>query len=65
MHFDTTVHVADRKPVPTHLPLAWTRSSTEDIESFMTQLETLAKSILSQPDEEIKASLNSTTPQLG
>lgn len=40
----------DRRPVPTHLPLAWTHSSAEEIQSFMTQLETLAKAIQSQPD---------------
>uniref|UniRef100_A0A3Q3XLU5 Uncharacterized protein n=1 Tax=Mola mola TaxID=94237 RepID=A0A3Q3XLU5_MOLML len=31
-----------RRPVPAHLPLAWTHSSAEDIQSFRTQLETLA-----------------------
>lgn len=41
----------DRKPVPVHLPLAWTRSSPEDIQSFMAQLEALANAIQSrQPD---------------
>ncbi|XP_076000753.1 dehydrogenase/reductase SDR family member 12 [Genypterus blacodes] len=33
----------DREPVPAHLPLAWTHSSTEEIQNFMTKLETLAK----------------------
>ncbi|XP_030608001.1 dehydrogenase/reductase SDR family member 12-like [Archocentrus centrarchus] len=40
----------DRKPVPTHLPLAWTHSSAEECRSFMTQLENLAKAVQSQPD---------------
>ncbi|KAI4809745.1 hypothetical protein KUCAC02_018610 [Chaenocephalus aceratus] len=40
----------DRAPVPAHLPLAWTHSSTEEIQSFMTQLETLARALL--PDVE-------------
>lgn len=41
----------DRKPIPVHLPLAWTRSSSEDIQSFMAQLEALANAIQSkQPD---------------
>lgn len=43
--------LADRKPIPVHLPLAWTRSSSEDIQSFMAQLEALANAIQSkQPD---------------
>ncbi|KAL0966491.1 hypothetical protein UPYG_G00295900 [Umbra pygmaea] len=33
----------DRQAVPAHLPLAWTHSTTEEIRSFMTQLETLAQ----------------------
>lgn len=40
----------DRKPVPTHLPLAWTHSSAEECRSFMTQLENLAKAVQSQSD---------------
>lgn len=41
----------DRKPVPVHLPLAWTRSSFEDVQSFMAQLEALANAIQAkQPD---------------
>ncbi|CAL1579745.1 unnamed protein product [Knipowitschia caucasica] len=41
----------DRKPVPVHLPLACTRSSSEDIESFMAHLEALAITIQSKkPD---------------
>ncbi|XP_034410546.1 dehydrogenase/reductase SDR family member 12-like isoform X1 [Cyclopterus lumpus] len=34
----------DRTLVPAHLPLAWTHSSAEEIQDFMTQLETLARS---------------------
>ncbi|XP_023700001.1 DHRS-12_like_SDR_c-like domain-containing protein isoform X1 [Paramormyrops kingsleyae] len=34
----------DRKVIPTHLPLAWTHSSLEQKERFMTLLEELAKS---------------------
>ncbi|XP_036410453.1 dehydrogenase/reductase SDR family member 12-like [Megalops cyprinoides] len=33
----------DRKAVPAHLPLAWTHSSPEEEQNFMTQLEELAK----------------------
>lgn len=44
---------ADRTPVPAHLPLAWTHSSAEEIQHFMTQLETLARAIQSQPDVEL------------
>ncbi|XP_074507292.1 dehydrogenase/reductase SDR family member 12 [Sebastes fasciatus] len=43
----------DRTPVPAHLPLAWTHSSAEEIQHFMTQLETLARAIQSQPDVEL------------
>ncbi|KAK2822347.1 hypothetical protein Q5P01_022412 [Channa striata] len=53
----------DRKPVPTHLPLAWTHSSAEEIQHFMTQLETLARAIQSRPDTELKAPLACSTPQ--
>ncbi|XP_028987558.1 dehydrogenase/reductase SDR family member 12-like [Betta splendens] len=49
----------DRKPVPTHLPLAWTRSSAEEIQRFVTKLETLARAVQPRPDEAMKAS----TPQ--
>lgn len=41
--------IADRQSVSTHLPLAWTHSSREDIEVFMNQLDALAKAIQSQP----------------
>uniref|UniRef100_A0A3B4AM74 Uncharacterized protein n=1 Tax=Periophthalmus magnuspinnatus TaxID=409849 RepID=A0A3B4AM74_9GOBI len=36
-----------RKPIPVHLPLTWTRSSSEDIQCFMGQLEALANAIQS------------------
>ncbi|XP_041848632.1 dehydrogenase/reductase SDR family member 12-like [Melanotaenia boesemani] len=44
----------DRKPIPDHLPLAWTHSSAEEIQSFMTQLDTLAQAVQSQPDLNLK-----------
>ncbi|GAA6234774.1 dehydrogenase/reductase SDR family member 12-like isoform X1 [Lates japonicus] len=53
----------DRKPVPAHLPLAWTHSSTQEIQSFMTQLETLARIVQSQPDPELNSPLSPSTPQ--
>ncbi|XP_006786618.1 dehydrogenase/reductase SDR family member 12 isoform X2 [Neolamprologus brichardi] len=40
----------DRKPVPTHLPLAWTHSSAEEIQRFMTQMENLSKAVQLQAD---------------
>uniref|UniRef100_A0A671Y074 Dehydrogenase/reductase SDR family member 12-like n=1 Tax=Sparus aurata TaxID=8175 RepID=A0A671Y074_SPAAU len=44
----------DRRPVAAHLPLAWTRSSAEEVQSFMSQLETLAFSVVQpQPDGEL------------
>lgn len=55
----------DRKPVPVHLPLALTHSSSEDIQSFMTQLEALANAIQSkQPDitEQAISSADLTCP---
>ncbi|XP_059200897.1 dehydrogenase/reductase SDR family member 12-like [Centropristis striata] len=45
----------DRVPVPAHLPLAWTHNSAAEIQSFMTQLETLTRSIQSQPDVELNS----------
>lgn len=39
--------IADRQPVSTHLPLAWTHSSEEDVEIFTNQLDALAKVIQS------------------
>nr|XP_020451572.1 dehydrogenase/reductase SDR family member 12-like isoform X2 [Monopterus albus] len=53
----------DRKPVPAHLPLAWTHSSTAEIQRFMTQLEILARAVQSQPDAEFKDPLGPSTPQ--
>uniref|UniRef100_A0A4W6E5Y8 Si:ch211-165b10.3 n=1 Tax=Lates calcarifer TaxID=8187 RepID=A0A4W6E5Y8_LATCA len=53
----------DRKPVPVHLPLAWTHSSMQEIQSFMTQLETLARVVQSQPDPELNSLLSPSTPQ--
>lgn len=44
-----TLCIADRQPVSTHLPLAWTHSSEEDMESFINQLDALAKVIQSHP----------------
>uniref|UniRef100_A0AAR2K1Z1 Dehydrogenase/reductase (SDR family) member 12 n=1 Tax=Pygocentrus nattereri TaxID=42514 RepID=A0AAR2K1Z1_PYGNA len=35
----------DRKVVPTHLPLAWTHSSQEDVQVFIGQLKTLALTV--------------------
>lgn len=55
--------VADRRPVSTHLPLAWTRSSAEDIQAFMAQLEALAAVVRSQPDPEADAHRDPATPQ--
>ncbi|XP_060900575.1 dehydrogenase/reductase SDR family member 12-like [Labrus mixtus] len=52
----------DRCPIPAHLRLAWTRSSAEAIQSFMSQLETLAKDILSKAEEEHR-SMSSFRPQ--
>ncbi|XP_030015763.1 dehydrogenase/reductase SDR family member 12-like [Sphaeramia orbicularis] len=41
----------DRKPVPAHLPLAWTHSSNEEIQRFMDHMETLAKDVQQQPPD--------------
>lgn len=35
----------DRKPVSTHLPLAWTKESKEDRETLMKKLEEIAESV--------------------
>ncbi|XP_032420725.1 dehydrogenase/reductase SDR family member 12 isoform X1 [Xiphophorus hellerii] len=51
----------DRKSVPTHLPLAWTHSSAEEIHSFITQLETLARAVQSQHD--LKGHTDTSVPQ--
>ncbi|XP_060940141.1 dehydrogenase/reductase SDR family member 12-like isoform X1 [Limanda limanda] len=60
----------DRKPIAAHLPLAWTHSSPDKVQSFMTQLETLSRAAQSLPDPEPQlpdGSLNPstiTTPQV-
>ncbi|XP_043990471.1 dehydrogenase/reductase SDR family member 12-like isoform X2 [Gambusia affinis] len=51
----------DRKSVPMHLPLAWTQSSAEEIQSFITQLETLARAVQSQHD--LKGHTDTSVPQ--
>lgn len=56
--------VADRRPVPAHLPLAWTHSSTEEIQTFMAKLENLTKAVQSQPDTELNGPLGPYKPQL-
>ncbi|KAM3605438.1 uncharacterized protein V6R79_025753 [Siganus canaliculatus] len=53
----------DRRPVPAHLPLAWTHSSTEEIQRFMTQMETLATAIRSKHDAKLDGALAAFTPQ--
>uniref|UniRef100_UPI0037E9ACDC dehydrogenase/reductase SDR family member 12-like isoform X2 n=1 Tax=Semicossyphus pulcher TaxID=241346 RepID=UPI0037E9ACDC len=53
----------DRSPVPTHLPLAWTHSSAGEIQSFMSQLETLATSALLQPEAEQDSPMEASRPQ--
>ncbi|XP_028328386.1 dehydrogenase/reductase SDR family member 12-like isoform X1 [Gouania willdenowi] len=39
----------DRQPVPTHLPLAWTHSSADEMQTFMNRLETIARAVQSLP----------------
>ncbi|XP_014865074.1 PREDICTED: dehydrogenase/reductase SDR family member 12-like isoform X2 [Poecilia mexicana] len=53
----------DRKPVPTHLPLAWTHSSAEEIHSFITQLETLARAVQSRHDADLRGQTDASVPQ--
>ncbi|KAG7229276.1 hypothetical protein INR49_012934 [Caranx melampygus] len=53
----------DRRPVPAHLPLAWSHSSSQEIQGFMTQLEALFKAVQSQPDPEVQRPLSPSTPQ--
>ncbi|XP_076600525.1 dehydrogenase/reductase SDR family member 12 [Chaetodon auriga] len=53
----------DRRPVPAHLPLAWTHSSAAEIQSFMTQLEALARVIQSQPDAASNTPMSPSRPQ--
>ncbi|KAM9719194.1 dehydrogenase/reductase SDR family member 12 isoform 1-T1 [Menidia menidia] len=47
----------DRKVVSDHLPLAWTRSSAEEIQAFISQLETLAKAVQSQGEVDVNGPL--------
>lgn len=49
-----TVCAADRKAVPTHLPLAWTRSSTVEVLTFISQLEMLAKAVQAKPTQVLR-----------
>uniref|UniRef100_A0A3Q2PRT7 Dehydrogenase/reductase SDR family member 12-like n=1 Tax=Fundulus heteroclitus TaxID=8078 RepID=A0A3Q2PRT7_FUNHE len=53
----------DRKPVATHLTLAWTHSSPEETRSFLTQLETLARAAQSRRDVDLKGREDASTPQ--
>ncbi|XP_037537604.1 dehydrogenase/reductase SDR family member 12 [Nematolebias whitei] len=53
----------DREPVPAHLPLAWTHSSAEEIQSFIAQLETLARGVQSQHEADPKGPLDQLQPQ--
>ncbi|XP_054617261.1 dehydrogenase/reductase SDR family member 12-like [Dunckerocampus dactyliophorus] len=54
----------DRTPVPTHLPLAWTRSSTVEVLTFIGHLEILAKAVQSLPDPQISDPLGPSTPHV-
>ncbi|XP_042284588.1 dehydrogenase/reductase SDR family member 12-like [Thunnus maccoyii] len=54
----------DRKPVPTHLPLAWTHSSTKEIQTFMAKLENMAEAVKPQPDTELNGPLGPYRPQV-
>lgn len=60
---EANVCVADRRSVPTHLPLAWTHSAAEDIQAFIVQLDALAAAIRSQPDAEPEAHTHPATPE--
>ncbi|MEQ2267093.1 Dehydrogenase/reductase SDR member 12 [Xenotaenia resolanae] len=53
----------DRKPVPKHLSLACTHSSAEEIHSFITQLENLARPVQSQHDVDPEGHVDAATPQ--
>lgn len=57
------VCVADRQAVAAHLPLAWSHSSSQEIQGFMSQLEALFKAVQSQPDPEVQRPLSPSTPQ--
>uniref|UniRef100_A0A1A8DRP3 Uncharacterized protein n=1 Tax=Nothobranchius kadleci TaxID=1051664 RepID=A0A1A8DRP3_NOTKA len=52
----------DRKPVPAHLPLAWTRSSAEEICNFISQLETLARAVQLQHEADAAGHLDPSKP---
>ncbi|XP_055059477.1 dehydrogenase/reductase SDR family member 12 [Misgurnus anguillicaudatus] len=52
--FPSGLFFQDRKPVSTHLPLAWTHSSQHEVKKFMGQLETLAKAV--KPSEAVVTS---------
>ncbi|KAK0149038.1 Dehydrogenase/reductase SDR family member 12 [Merluccius polli] len=54
----------DRKPVQTHLPMAWTHSSTKDVQKFMGQLETLAQRARPQAAEPQPGSPTEPSPAL-
>lgn len=57
------VCVADREPIPAHLPLAWTHSSAEEIQSFIAQLEALARGVQPQREADPKGPLDPLKPQ--
>ncbi|KAM7400718.1 hypothetical protein PAMA_005085 [Pampus argenteus] len=54
----------DRRPVPAHLPLAWTHSSADEIQTFVAKLENLAKAVQSQPDTDLNGPLSPYTPEI-
>lgn len=53
---------ADRQAVPAHLPLAWTHSSDEEIQCFITQLEALTQAVQSQHGADPKGPLDPSKP---
>lgn len=55
--------VADRRPVPSHLPLAWTHSSAGDVQAFIAQLDALAAVVRSKPVPETEAHQEPAAPQ--
>ncbi|XP_013878731.1 dehydrogenase/reductase SDR family member 12 [Austrofundulus limnaeus] len=52
----------DRQAVPAHLPLAWTHSSDEEIQSFIAQLEALTRAVQSQHGADPKGPLDPSRP---
>ncbi|KAM7379270.1 hypothetical protein PAMP_004835 [Pampus punctatissimus] len=54
----------DRRTVPAHLPLAWTHSSTDEIQTFVAKMENLAKAVQSQPDTELNGPLGPYRPEI-